>query len=305
VPSTAQLGPMTEIPARGVARSGTEKLLRWLWWTGLGLLGFLLLVFAYLIFRGPSPYRPGDDLGYNLGLVGGLLMLSLLVYPLRKRLRFMDRWGQMRFWFRYHMIAGVVGPLLVLFHSTFRLGSMNGSVAFFAMVLVAVSGLVGRFLYRHIHRGMHGQQLTMADAESDLRACAEDVRTVFGEYPEIMQALNDFRASSFAELDGMLPRLIRFMTLRYRGRRLAFEVRERLKRAMRKAKRDQRLTRPQRILTYRLAKEKATAYVDAVCSGSQLSSWERMFSLWHMVHIPFLYLLVVSGIVHVVAVHMY
>jgi hypothetical protein len=305
VPSTAQLGPMTEIPTRGAPRSGVEQILRYLWWTGIGALCLLLVVFAFLIHRGPSPYRAGDEIGYNMGLAGGLIMLSLLLYPLRKRVRFMGRLGPMRYWFRYHMVAGVVGPLLILFHSTFRLGSMNGEVAFFAMILVAVSGLVGRFLYRHIHRGMYGQHLTMKEAEEDLKSCAEDLRTIFGEYPEILQRLSAFRAFAFAELHGLLPRLHRFLTLKLRGRRLSRAVREQLRRAMRKAKREQRLTRPQRILTYRLAKEKANAYVEAVCEASQLSSWERLFSMWHMIHVPFLYLLVVSGIVHVVAVHMY
>jgi hypothetical protein len=305
VPSSAQLGPMTEIPTKGAPRSGTERILRWTWWTGIGMLVLLLIAFAVLIFMGPSPYKSGDDIGYNLGLVGGLMMLSLLLYPLRKRVRFMDRLGPMRYWFRYHMVAGIAGPVLVLFHSTFRLGSMNGSVAFYAMILVATSGVVGRFLYRHIHRGMYGQHLTMTDAEKDLATSAEGMDTVFSEYPEIHQRLKAFREFAFAEIDGMAPRLLRFMTLKFKGRRLSRAVRERLKRAMKKAKREQRLTRPQRILAYRLAKEKTDAYVEAVCEASQLSSWERLFSMWHVIHIPFLYLLIVSGIVHVVAVHMY
>jgi len=279
VPSSAQLGPMTEIPTEGYPRSGTERILRWTWWTGLGMLAVLLVVFAVLIFIGPSPYKSGDDIGYNLGLVGGLLMVSLLLYPVRKRVRVMGKLGNMRYWFRYHMVAGIVGPLLVLFHSTFRLGSMNGSVAFYAMILVATSGLVGRFLYRHIHRGMYGQHLTMQDAETDLRISTEDIRTVFAEYPEIEQKLKAFREYAFADVKGALPRLIRFVTLKYKGRRLARRLRERLKRAMRRAKREQKLSRPQRILTYRLAKQKTDAYVDAVCEASQLTSWERLFSM--------------------------
>lgn len=305
MPSSAQLGPMTEVPTEGQPGSGTERLLRWTWWASIGMLVVLLVVFAILIFIGPSPYKSGDDIGYNMGLVGGLMILSLLLYPLRKRVRFMDRLGAMRYWFRYHMVAGIAGPLLILFHSTFRLGSMNGRVAFYAMILVATSGVVGRFLYRHIHRGMYGQHLSMRDAENDLRVSTEDLRTVFFEYPEIEQRLKVFREQAFAEIDGILPRLFRFVTLKFKGRRLSRSVRERLKRAMKKAKREQRLTRPQRILTYRLAKQKSDAYVDAVCEASQLSSWERLFSMWHMIHIPFLYLLTVSGIVHVVAVHMY
>jgi hypothetical protein len=182
---------------------------------------------------------------------------------------------------------------------------MNAAVALYCMLLVAASGVVGRFLYRHIHKGMYGQHLTMQDAEQDLTASTEAMREIFGDYPEIERRLVKFREYAFLEMDGMWARTLRFITLRAKGRRLSNAVREQLRRVMKKAKRDQALTRNQRILTYRLAKEKAMAYVDAVCEASQLRVWERLFSLWHVVHIPFLYLLLVSAIIHVIAVHMY
>jgi hypothetical protein len=299
-----EIGPLTEIPAKGPTRSRAETVLRWIWWAGIACLVMIVAFMAWLVATS-GLYKSGDDVGYNLGLVGGLLMLSLLLYPLRKRVRFMSRIGSMKAWFRFHMIAGISGPLLVLFHSTFQIGSMNGRVALYAMILVASSGLVGRFLYRHIHKGMYGQHLSLRDAEEDLRKSSEDVRTVFSAYPEIEERLRAFREEAFASGRGLGVRLWRFMTLRFRGHRLSGSVRTQLIEAMRVAKKEQRLSRTQRILTYRLAKEKADAYVDAVCEASQLSSWEKLFSLWHVVHVPFLYLLMVSGIVHVVAVHMY
>lgn len=298
------LGPMTRISTEGEPNSRIEAVLRWFWWIGLGLLSVLVLALAWLSAYGEI-YRSGDDIGYNLGLVGGLLMLSLLFYPLRKRVRWLARLGSMLYWFRYHMVVGIGAPVLILFHSTFKTSSMNGRVAFYAMLLVATSGLVGRFLYRHIHKGMYGQHLTMQDAEQDLKASTDAMRSIFGGYPEIELRLVRFRDYAFAELKGFWPPLIRFLTLRTKGRRLSNSVREQLKRAMKRAKREQSLTRNQRILTYRLAKEKANAYVDAICEASQLTTWERLFSLWHVVHIPFLYLLVISAIIHVIAVHMY
>jgi len=66
-------------------------------------------------------YSSGDDFGYYLGLVGALMMLSLLLFPLRKRIRFMQNWGRLPNWFRIHMMLGITGPLLILFHSNFRL----------------------------------------------------------------------------------------------------------------------------------------------------------------------------------------
>ncbi len=298
------LGPMTEIPAQGPVNSRAENALRWSWRIGLGLLAGLLSFFAWLVASG-GVFKAGDDIGYNLGLVGGLMMLSLLLYPVRKRTRLMDRLGSMQAWFRYHQMAGIFGPLLVLFHSTFRIGSMNGRVALYAMILVAASGLVGRFLYRHIHRGMYGQHLSMRDAEEDLKQSAEDVRSIFGEYPQIRAQLAEFRTSAFAHEPSLWKRLWRFATLKSRGHRLSLSVRDGIKKALIKAKRENRLTRHQRILAYQLAKQKCDAFVDAICEAAQLSSWERLFSLWHVLHVPFLYLLLVSGIVHVIAVHMY
>lgn len=298
------LGPLTEIPARGPVDSKAAQILRWAWRIGLAALALLLLVLAWFVASGHL-FKAGDDIGYNLGLAGGLMMLSLLIYPLRKRLRFMDRMGSMQAWFRYHQIAGITGPVLVLFHSTFRIGSMNARVALYAMILVAVSGVIGRFLYRHIHRGMYGQHLTMRDAENDLAQCTEDVRSVFAAYPKIEEKLKAFRVAAFAHEPKLSARLWRFMTLKARGHRLSQAIREQIKRALHKAKHENQMTQRQRILTYQLAKQKADAYVDAVCEAAQLSSWERLFSLWHVAHVPFLYLLVISGIVHVVAVHMY
>jgi hypothetical protein len=301
---TPDLGPMTEIASRGPANSTTELVLRWTWRAGLFVLTALLVFLGWLVSTG-SMYKSGDDFGYNMGLVGGLLMLSLLIYPLRKRMRFMNKLGSMQAWFRYHQVAGILGPLLVLFHSTFRIGSMNGRVALYAMLLVAGSGLIGRYLYRHIHKGMYGRHLTMRDAEADLQLSTDDVRSIFAAYPKIQAKLADFRAYAFAQEPSPWRRVVRFVTLRSRGHRLSLAIRDGIKKSLSKAKHENRMTKRERILTYQLAKQKTDVFVDAVCEAAQLATWERMFGLWHVLHVPFLYLLVVSGIVHVIAVHMY
>lgn len=298
------LGPMTEIASRGPTNSNAELVLRWTWRVGLFVLTVLLLFLGWLVSAG-SIFKSGDDIGYNLGLVGGLLMLSLLIYPLRKRVRFMSKLGSMQAWFRYHQVAGILGPLLVLFHSTFRIGSMNGRVALYAMLLVACSGLIGRYLYRHIHKGMYGRHLTMRDAEEDLKLSTEDVRSIFAAYPRIQEKLGNFRAYAFAHEPRAWRRIVRFVTLRSRGHRLSLSIRDGIKKSLSKAKHENRMSKRERILTYQLAKQKTDVFVDAVCEASQLATWERLFGLWHVLHVPFLYLLVVSGIVHVVAVHMY
>ncbi|MGB4065410.1 MAG: hypothetical protein WBK19_16425 [Azonexus sp.] len=301
---TSALGPMTVISLEGEAKSSSEKVFRGVWRVSIALLVGLLVFLAWLVRTGEL-YDSNSDFAYNIGLIGGLLMLSLLLYPLRKRIHALERLGKMESWFKFHMVAGITGPLLVLFHSTFRTGSLNGAMALYAMLLVACSGVVGRFIYRHIHRGLYGNQLTLAGASAELKECAENVRSVFALRPDIEPRLKAFQDAAFDPTGSWLSRAWRFMNLHWRSRRLAKQIRRDAKNALRKQFRKQGGRRREVIVNYRLAREQVDRYLDSVVKASQLSVWERMFSYWHIVHIPFLYLLVFSGVVHVVAVHMY
>ena len=296
---------MTVISMEGHPKHPAEKVFRGAWRAaGIALLVTLLLLLAWLV-RSSSLYDAGSDLGYNLGLVGGLLMLSLLLYPLRKRMGFLERLGGMNGWFRYHMVAGIAGPLLVLFHSTFKTGSLNGAMALYSMLLVVASGIVGRFIYRHIHRGLYGQQLTLADVSEDLKTSADSMGSVFALCADIEPRLLAFKDMAFDTSGGIAAKAWMFVTLRWRGRLLARELREDAKSALRSQWRQQGGSRSIFVMNYRLAREDIDHYLDTVIKASQLKVWERIFSYWHVVHVPFLYLLVFSGVVHVVAVHMY
>lgn len=88
-------------------------------------------------------YTPSSDFGYYLGLVGSIFMVTLLLYPLRKRLQILQRVGDLRYWFKVHMFLGIAGPVLVLYHSTLKVGSLNAAVAFYSMLVVAF-GATGR-----------------------------------------------------------------------------------------------------------------------------------------------------------------
>src|SRR5512139_1638116 len=93
---------------------------------------------------------PEKGLGYALGIVGGSAMLLLLIYPARKRLAWLAPIGSVKAWFQIHMVLGIVGPLLVLFHSNFRTGATNSNVALACMLIVSGSGLIGRYFYSRI-----------------------------------------------------------------------------------------------------------------------------------------------------------
>lgn len=302
--STSALGPMTVISMEGTAKSSTEKYLRAAWRIAIAVLVCLLVFLAWVVWMG-GLYDGKSDFAYYLGLVGGLLMTALLIYPLRKRIPALDRLGKMESWFKFHMIAGISGPLLVLFHSTFKTASLNGAMALYAMLLVAISGVIGRFIYRHIHRGLYGNQLTLAEVSAELKECAENMGSVFALRPDIEPRLMAFQDAAFSSEGSWLARTWRFVSLYWKSRRLAKEIRRDAKSALRGQFRKQGGRRRELIVNYRIAREHVDRYLDSVVKASQLAVWERLFSYWHIVHIPFLYLLVFSGVVHVIAVHMY
>ena len=94
-------------------------------WSVAGLLGL-----AAAWAAGEWLRRQGDgDIAYWLGVAGGVAMLTLFAYPLRKRWRLLQRLGRTRGWFVFHMAMGLAGPWLILVHCGFRLGSLNATVA--------------------------------------------------------------------------------------------------------------------------------------------------------------------------------
>lgn len=250
-------------------------------------------------------YEPGDDLGYYMGLVGALMMATLLVYPLRKRFRFMRNWGPMRHWFRYHMVFGIGGPILVLLHSTYRIESLNAAVALFSMALVAASGLIGRFIYVRIHHGLYGRRASLAELQALSGLANRDMRSQLFFSPEVEAELQAFEQSALASTRSGAGRLLELLWLGPKARLLYWRALPRLRRDLKiraeargwDAEKTRRRQRKSRKLVSR--------YLRAILRVTQFHVFERLFSLWHVVHVPLLYLLVISAIVHVIAVHMY
>jgi hypothetical protein len=123
-------------------------------------------VVAALIFWGMHAHleryiTPKRGFGYWLGITGGSMMLLLLIYSARKRVVWLSWMGGIPAWFQIHMVLGVIGPVLILFHSNFRLGASNSNVALFCMLFVAGSGVVGRYMYTRLHANLDGHQYTL------------------------------------------------------------------------------------------------------------------------------------------------
>lgn len=249
---------------------------------------------------------PSDsDTVYWIGVAGGSLMLALFVYPLRKYVGFMRGLGHVKSWFWVHLCLGIAGPWLILVHSGFRIGSLNAGVALYSMCIVVVSGVIGRFIYTRIHRGLNGER-TSLDALRERAGFVENTaRSRLHFAPRVEERLRAFEQRELTAAPTALTAvrqvtwlpLMRWLTYL----RCLIELRQPLHRLARHyqwstADLQRRKRRARRLVDH---------YLNAVVRVAQYTAYERVFALWHMAHLPFIYLLVISAVVHVIAVHAY
>jgi hypothetical protein len=269
------------------------------------MLGAALVVLPVWIVATRLHYTPDSDLGYNLGLAGGITLLLTLIYPLSKRLRFIHSWVPLKHWFRAHMVFGILGPVLILLHSRFALESINGTLAFCSMWMVFLSGVTGRYLHMRIHRSLTDKRALLQALNRQLGVSAEDVRSKFHFAPQVHQRLGRFQSVLPAQPKGALRNLWRMLALPFRIRWTYAQASKDLKRAIKKQarKRAWPWAKARQRLSY--GKKMIRTYLEAVRSVARIDGYERLFSLWHFVHVPLLFWLVITGVLHVLAVHMY
>lgn len=269
------------------------------------LLAVVLLVGAAWLIGYWGGYEPGSETGYNLGLAGGIMMLVLFLYPLRKHLRFMHSLGPAKYWFAVHMAMGILGPLFILAHSRFQVGSINAGVALASMSLVAGSGVIGRFIYIKIHHGLYGHRASLKEVRALSGLNSQEVQSRLSFAPKVEAALSAFEMQALNVQGNILKRIWTFVILPLKARnaylRCALELRRQYGLHAKARNWDQ--AKKQRRL--KAAKQVVRAYLRGVQNVAHFSTYERLFSLWHVLHVPLVYMLVLSAIAHVVAVHMY
>ncbi len=285
------------------------------WLVFIGIMG-LITFGGYFVLYPQTLYKPGErlfDLGYNLGLVGGLMMLTLLLYPLRKRFKIFDKLGTLPPWFKMHMVLGILGPFFIILHSTYHvyipfihpLGSINAAVAMLCMLLVSGSGTFGRFFYTKIHHGLYGRQATVNELHAEMEQTG-DIKSVFNFAPGVEKALEEFhgRAENYAKGSGY--GFINFIKVGYQASALSRALSKEVHQIMHAQAREHNFSGQQLAgmetlyLDYR---EKITDYLRAVRDAAQFHTYERLFSWWHIFHLPLVYMMVFSAFYHVYAVH--
>jgi hypothetical protein len=91
--------------------------------------------------------RSAGPWGHGVGIAATLFMLSNFLYVARKHLRALRGLGDMRSWLHFHVFVGFMSPLVIAFHAAFQSRNLLATGTAGALVIVVVTGLVGRYIY--------------------------------------------------------------------------------------------------------------------------------------------------------------
>jgi len=271
-------------------------------------LTYLVITFmlAYVLWvRDEGHLTAESGLGYVLGIAGVAATLVLLLYPLRKRLKFMRNWGSTATWLHFHMLLGIVAPALILAHCNFRFGSQNSSIALISMLVVAGSGVVGRYIYTRIHFGLYGARASVEQLRTIIENEESHMGRVLSFCPTLRSRLFAFGAKVLAPQTNILLDAARILLIGYRIRWVRFLMFFSLSWNLRQEARRSGWSPAQRRQTAKNTRRFIADYLASIRTTVQFTFYERLFSFWHVLHIPLFFMLLIATLVHIVAVHMY
>lgn len=229
-------------------------------------------------------YAPTGVVGHSLGYVGTLMIaIGVAGYMVRKRFRAFQRLGRLSTWLRWHIFLCTLGPFLVLLHTTFKVGGVV-SIAFWAMVLVVASGVLGRYVYSRLPRRLDGRVQSLEAVRARQEVLKKAIADRTGLPPEKLASLFPRRGRTSERAIGAL-RIALSHDLS--ARRRAREAR----RLLARHGVPQAATAP--VLTL-LRQESATELQLRL-----LLPFQRLFRHWHTFHLPLAIVMLLIVIVHV------
>jgi hypothetical protein len=244
--------------------------------------------------------KPSGLIGVNLGVLGTALFIIIFLYALRKVWPWLGRIGTAKRWMDFHVVAGVTAPFVIAFHASFKFRGIAG-IGFWFMVAVAVSGVVGRYLYNKIPRSVTAAELSLSElqkneAELSLALGSQSIYT-HDELEHVLQVPTPDHVRRIGPLlalfemfafDFRMPfqlAALRRASTGFGGKLVSlgglFAVQNK------EVERVVRLVRQKASLSRRLI---------------FLNQTQRVFHLWHVIHRPFSYAFAVLAIMHIVVV---
>jgi hypothetical protein len=213
-----------------------------------------------------------------------MMLVGVILYSTRKRVSWLASAGGLGNWLQFHIFLCTLGPFLVLLHTTFKFGGIV-SIAFWSMTIVVASGVFGRYVFARIPKAMDGRFRDLREIGEQARILEQEIRAAHvvpeGQLETVLAgpSLRDPRGTIdalwLAARGDLATRLHLARSRRSLTRaRVAPEVRR----------------RTLGLLRTRLALEQQRRL---------LFPFQRLFSYWHILHLPLAIVLLIVTIVHV------
>lgn len=231
--------------------------------------------------------RPAGFRGHGFGIIGSTMMILMLLYSVRKRTRLLGRIGSLKRWLAVHIYFGIMGPLFVILHTTFKLNGLV-AVSFWSMIAVASSGIFGRYLYLQIPRNRFGEELGMKEIEEQNTTLLADIQSELGLDDRQMET---FMRLSEPSIDLKRGLLVQFLAM------IVYDLTRPLRRfrLRRRYANELNLSGPLLEQAINLAYRRRRLQRRIVL----LNQVQQLFHYWHVFHKPFAILMYLIMVVHV------
>jgi hypothetical protein len=255
-------------------------------WLSFAAIAFATLAYLLVVAWQDAIPAAGELFGHSLGILGFTMMLMTeTLYSMRKRIR-AARWGSMADWLDFHIFTGVVGPYLVLLHTSWKFNGLAGVVTLLTLVVVA-SGFIGRYIYTAVPRSADGVELEANILEEQIASADIELESWLSIPDVSLRGLARNFSTAPVGSAGQFSLIVgrAFVDLNYQlnwwieRRRLTAHQRE-------QARLLEDLLRRRRVLEIQLA---------------SLTMARRLLALWHAIHIPIGMVLFTAATIHIVA----
>ena len=232
--------------------------------------------------------KPSGYLGHGFGIIGTLMMIiGVSVYMIRKRARSLFNLGYLKHWLELHIFLCTVGPILVLYHTAFKFGGIV-SVSFWSMVLVVLSGVVGRFIYIQIPRTIQGKEIDMKDLVSMREDFADKLKQEMIFDVRLLNRLNELASPDRYKGLSLVSFFILYIKDFFNIKSFLFILNKNISIANFSKIRKKEI------------KNKAQAEIILSRRLGMLHTMQSLFKYWHIAHLPFAIAMFVIMIVHVI-----